>query len=369
MKITLREYRFLLFFLPVFFLKFLDFSASDKIFVITSIVCFVIMVIGIVQEKYAWTKLLFFCMLVVYTGVLVITCGKQGAFFSAVTIMALDKINPKRNIYKCLLWAGTIGMLLSCYMQRKGILTIRYIGGEWTEVYKRSNILSVYLLALICLYLYAQESKRLSLYKIFIIAVLTYAMYKYTGSRTGLISLVVLLTLLISFRYKLFYKNVIIKWLCIISPLIGMISSFFCSYQYGKWPIINTLNSMLQGRLALGKKFLDRYELKLLGQHIFESTDQSNYAVLDCAYLDMLICYGVLFALLWLLVSCITIKYLYERERYIEVATIIAYAVYGISEAFLPNCYLNVSIFLYAECIFFFLDKHQSSKMEELHDT
>lgn len=110
----------------------------------------------------------------------------------------------------------------------------------------------------------------------------------------------------------------------------------------------------MQGRLTHST-----YSLKLLGQRIFESTDPSNFWNLDCAYLDMLICYGVGFAFLWIVSSILVIRWLYASGRYAEMAMMVTYAVYGISETFLPNCFLNVSLFLYAEWIYAKLQNSQ----------
>ena len=96
---------------------------------------------------------------------------------------------------------------------------------------------------------------------------------------------------------------------------------------------------------------MNTYSIKLFGRHIFEDFSPDNYWCLDCAYLDMLLCYGAIFSLIWIVLTKNVLKWLYRENRYIEVATVVAYSVYGISETFLPNGFLNVSIFLYAEYI------------------
>ena len=115
--------------------------------------------------------------------------------------------------------------------------------------------------------------------------------------------------------------------------------------------MLYVVNSMLQGRLELGRRYLNTYSIKLFGQHIFEDFSPDNFWCLDCAYLDMLLCYGAIFSLIWIVLTKNVLNWLYRENRYIEVATVVAYSVYGISETFLPNGFLNVSIFLYAEYI------------------
>ena len=47
----------------------------------------------------------------------------------------------------------------------------------------------------------------------------------------------------------------------------------------------------------------------------------------------------------------IVIKSMYEQKRMIVVSILLMYAVYGITETFLPNCFLNMSFFIYGQYI------------------
>ena len=240
----------------------------------------------------------------------------------------------------------------------------RYIGGEWTTIFKRSNILYISYVAVVCYWLFLK--KNLKIIELAALALLSYVMYKYSGSRTGLLTISILIILLFLFKFKIIQRNRILRILCIIAPAIGMLISYITAAYYGRTNIIYTLDNMMQGRLRQGSIFLNNYNLRLLGQRIFESTADDNYQVLDCAYLDMLICYGVIFAVGWIIYSCAVVKYLYDRERYTEVAVMIMYAVYGISETFLPNGFLNTSMFLYAEYFYYFTEGTIKSKKGKL---
>ena len=355
MNIEYRELRFLIFFIPVFFLKLINITASDKLLVIVSISCFIFFTICILgNEKMGKAKIISMVFLVVFTSILVLTCGKQGAFFSAIMIVALSGIKSYKKIYKVLMAVGSIALLVSMYIERNGQEGARYINGQWVSIYKRSNILYISFFTVVCLYLFQQN--KLKYKQLFTISVIGIIMYKYTGSRTGLLMLIGLVFLLIILRKPKIFHNRIINKLCIFSPLISLCISLFMTILYGNNSAVNILNMMMQGRIYQNNLFFNSYGIKLFGQHIFESMDANNYQVLDCAYMDMLICYGLLFTIIWILGSIVVIKYLYVNERYIEVAIMVVYSIYGISETFLPNCYLNVSLFLYAECLFYMIE-------------
>lgn len=350
-KISYRELRFLVYFLPIFALKLMNITAENKALVGISIVCFGIQIVGFINEKMPKRSVALLAVAVMFTAILVVTCGKQGAFFSTIMILGLYKINPKRIVYKICFWVGVAFVIVSAYIERNGGVGMRYINGTWTSVYKRSNILFISFFAVLCLYLYLQKPNKMSLFKLLIIWAMGYGMYRYSGSRTGFLVLNVLVIMLFLLRNKKICNSRLVRFLCVNSPIIGFLLSYIMAFFYNRNPSLYVVNSMLQGRLALGQRYLNTYSIKLFGQHIFEDFSPNNYWCLDCAYLDMLLCYGAIFSLIWIVLTKNVLNWLYRENRYIEVATVVAYSVYGISETFLPNGFLNVSIFLYAEYI------------------
>ena len=350
-KISYRELRFLVYFLPIFALKLMNITAENKALVWISIVCFGIQIVGFINEKMPKRSVALLAVAVMFTAILVVTCGKQGAFFSTIMILGLYKISPKRIVYKVCFWVGVAFVIVSAHIERNGGVVMRYINGTWTSVYKRSNILFISFFAVLCLYLYLQKPNKMSLFKLLIIWAMGYGMYRYSGSRTGFLVLNVLVIMLFLLRNKKICNNRLVRFLCVNSPIIGFLLSYIMAFFYNRNPSLYVVNSMLQGRLALGQRYLNAYSIKLFGQHIFEDFSPDNYWCLDCAYLDMLLCYGAIFSLIWIVLTKNVLKWLYRENRYIEVATVVAYSVYGISETFLPNGFLNVSIFLYAEYI------------------
>ena len=318
MKLKVKEFRFLLFFLPIYFCKLLNITPSNKWFVLLSIMCFTSLVYGSCKKKISGKIFCILMVLALYTGLMVFTCGKQGPFFSVMIILALHGIEDKRRIYKVSFWVGIIAVLVSCYIERNGAIGVRYIGGEWTEVYKRSNILYISFVAVVSFYIFLIKEKKMEIWRLLAILFIGYAMYKYSGSRTGLVIIVLLVLMLFAFRFKAF-------------------------------------DNMLQGRIRLGSLYFDRNDISIFGQHLYHNYSPNDFWNLDCAYYYMLLGYGLIYTIVWLWLSCKLIKYLYDRNRFFEVAVMVIYAVYGMTETFLPNGFLNASIFLYAEYLYHIL--------------
>lgn len=351
MKVNKRERAFLLFFLPLFTLKMLNTTAENSLQMILGIGCFLMFITHIFHEKYDYRVLKLLAVLLVYTAILVFTCGKQGPFFSIVMVLAMKGIDMDRKIYKICYLFGVLSLAIACYLNRNGVETMRFVNGEWVSMIKRSNILYVCFTALACLYM-LKFRKGLTYKQIVGIFVASYFMFVYVGSRTGFISMIFLIVMILLLKNKYIKRMFLFKYGCLFSPLICMLFSVFSGLKYGKFEIFTVLDMMLQGRIAQNNAYLNRYDIKLFGQHIYEGSNTGDFWNLDSAYLDMLICEGLIFALLWIVVSFAVIKYMYNRNRMIEVAILVMYAIYGISETFLPNCFLNMSLFLYGEYLY-----------------
>ena len=93
MKINYNDLKFLVFFIPIYFLKLLNITAENKLLIGVSLVCFIFTVFGFAMKKAEMRTLCMLAVLLSFTALLVIVCGKQGAFFSAVMILALYDIN------------------------------------------------------------------------------------------------------------------------------------------------------------------------------------------------------------------------------------------------------------------------------------
>lgn len=350
-SISKKEWAFLLYFLPLFAIKLLDITSASILLKLVGVICVLLFALNISQNQYKIQYFRLFVLLILYSAVLVFTSGKQGVFFSMLMLFSMYGINMNKHIYKVCFSVGVLFLVGACINAGNGSEVTRFMNGEWVTMVKRSNLLYVSYTAVLCLYLFMQQ-EQLTKLEFIAIVVISYCMYLYVGSRTGLGAIALLLVLIVLLKKTKCHKLGIIKYGCILSPLICMVFCVYSGLKYGKNPIWEVLNMMLQGRIEQNNAYLERYDIRLFGQHIYESTDVNDFWILDCAYLDMLICSGLLFALLWIVFNGLVIKYMYERKRMIAVSVLVMYAVYGISETFLPNCFLNMSFFIYGQYIY-----------------
>ena len=349
MKIRKSDALFLIYFVPIFFIKLLNYTAADTVLKIATILAFSIyFTYTIITEQISKKEFWVYLIIIAVCAILMFTSGKEGAFFSTIALFAIRNVDYKKT-YPILISVALLAVII--YVIRigdAGRTVVRYINGTWESVFKRSNIIFVSYFALLSLVLLYKRNCVNSC-ELTIGALLSFGLYKYSMNRSGFLCALLLIGLILIFKSPKIRKNKLVKNLCWLSPIICFLLSFLLSFFYGRFRFITILDHILQGRFAQGHAFLNAYSVKLLGQKIYENTSVSGYMVLDSAYLDMLLCYGIVLFVAYMWISVKTIKYLQDQDRYVEMIVIIAYSVYGISETFLTNCFLNMSILLYGE--------------------
>jgi len=362
-QITSTELFILLFYIPIFFLKLLNILSNNILLQAVSIVSAIFVVLLALKRKYSFRELLFWLVIFLLSGIVMLCSKKQGLFFTVLLIFAMRDTEYKKLV-NVLFVVAILGVLLSMYFNREATASVRYINGAWTIIYKRSNILYVAFFALSTLFL-MRNSQKLSIVVIVINFILSTIMYYYSGSRSGLYVSLFLTVILILFKIKFLQNKKVVHILCALFPTLCFIFSVYSGVRYGKDSWLNDLNTLLQGRIAQNSIFLEEYDIKFFGQYIFEHGG-SVYRVLDCTYIDMLLAYGGLVSVVWCFISYKVILNLCRQKRFVEVAIILAYAIYGLTETFLPNCFLNLSLLIYSDYINAIIKKFFCSKRQKM---
>lgn len=90
-------------------------------------------------------------------------------------------------------------------------------------------------------------------------------------------------------------------------PILSAYVMFLLTYFYRQSnPLLQKINSLLSGRLALGERGFNQYGFSILGQHMVERswggttgmkmfmTDQSKYFFIDSSFIRIMILYGII---------------------------------------------------------------------------
>lgn len=188
--------------------------------------------------------------------------------------------------------------------------------------------------------------------------ILNIILFVITNSRTSC-ALIVLATIIYLFtHYKTKYSLLInSKKVGIIASMMYILATFF-SYilanlysPFNKFIVL--INKLLSGRIGLSQTFVKEYPINLLGTNIViqspnfltDKVYNFNYAVLDNAYLKILLNFGILTVILYAIIIYLTFKYM---DTSLTKDMFIIYVIYLILS-------FNEQSTLFLEINFFFL--------------
>lgn len=186
------------------------------------------------------------------------------------------------------------------------------------------------------------------------LGIIAYVLYKLTGTRLafGLTVLSIFLFLLFSHMKKNKSMFRAVTSLTIYSPFICAIASISAHALYNPDSrFFEKLNSLLSQRLYLGKMGIVNYGITLFGQKIiWRGFDRNtltfeNYNFVDCTYLHLLLEFGMVFLIIFLVLLTVGIKKAYKNENYNMCWALCLICVLGMTEPWLLNFTFNPFMF------------------------
>lgn len=191
--------------------------------------------------------------------------------------------------------------------------------------------------------------KNLTKWETFFLGAVTFGCWMLTKTQSLFIVIVLLMLYLIyrDTRVNDKLKKSIAKYVVIITPLLAIFIMIFYS---SKSAIFSMLNRLVTGRFALLHSFYNVYGIKLLARKIEISNWSANtklrYSILDNAYGQLFIIYGLLAAVVFLLAYyCLVKKAGRENDHSLLLLVIIIFA-YGMIETYIFRMPYNFSIIM-----------------------
>lgn len=256
----------------------------------------------------------------VMEGLLFIYCGRNFSFRKA----ALTSFVSIAMALIVVVGASSFGIIRD-YVDISAMRTRHYLG------FLYSLHPSMYIFTLTCLWLYLREDN-LQIVELIIWSLLNYLVYKATVSRLSFVlALFVLLVVLFVRATKgRFILNRTVALLCVSSFIVAAVFSFVVTVLYTPTdPIFAKLNSssLLAGRLSLGQNALDDYGITAFGQSIQfignglradGSLTTGRYNYIDCLYILILVRYGWVYLLGFLVLMTIAAWHAWQlRDPYL----------------------------------------------------
>ena len=183
------------------------------------------------------------------------------------------------------------------------------------------------------------------------------AVFLFTNSRMAFIMSLVLSLFFLMLKKENRFKGKILYQISKLCFPVLMIVCYICSWLYkGGYYIsqLNILNIMMSYRLGFMRNYLRGYGIKLFGQTI-KTVSYSQalrtgeaWSGLDNSYMYILICWGLIIAIILSLLYYQLGKYNYEKTNKYEAFVVIVLCIIGIAENYLSLVGDNIAIIMIA---------------------
>lgn len=352
---------YITFFSILSFGKGLGLDFNDKMFLLLGVIASIFLVFQVVLYKYTWVDIFKILFWIGFSIIILANAGKTTVFISIITIILAKNINYNK-LMKCIFITRLISFVIVVTLSiigiidndvytkidEKGIEILRYSLG-----FSHPNITFLNFFILVTLYVYL-KNKNIKLVNYLVIIISAIVLYKITYSRTGLISIFIVIFFSVLFNRISFDKNKIFKNIIIFIPSIAGVGSLCISYFYNSSnKVMSFINEILTGRLELGHRFLMNYKINLFGQEIIESSNLDGaYLRIDNGYISLILVYGLISFLLFLCIQTLLLKRLFNEKRYYDILLIVVFLIYGISENYIYNIFVNISLIFINDILF-----------------
>ncbi|MCI9435362.1 MAG: hypothetical protein HFI86_08885 [Bacilli bacterium] len=314
------------------------------------------LILKILIEKHSLKEYFFMAAIMLLCIICFIKSNSLTLIFTPLFIFGAKNIKFK-NVFTFNLWIRIISFLLIISFSLLGlrsnnIFYINRMTGEetyrWSLGFEHANQLHMHFFIIVLLIIYVIYDKFNLFHTICIIGA-NYILYQYSVSRTGFLS--VILSLILVFIFKKMKKNKksilkIFSWIVPILTLFSLSTSMLFNYNS---QILILLNKLLQGRISNSNYYWKLNGVSFLGKKLISN---SSDLILDNSYVILWLNFGILILIIFNLLYVVTSYKLIKNNRYADILIIFSFALYGITEGFLSNVFLNLSL-LYFSTLFY----------------
>lgn len=313
-------------------------------------------IIKILLEKHTVKEYIFMALIMVLIAICFIKSGVLTIILTPLFIFGAKNINLKK-VFIFNLWIRIISFIVIIAFSLTGIrenhifYIYRMTGENVLRLslgFEHANQLHMHFFIIIILIIYVLYDKFKISYAI-IIMLANYILYKYSVSRTGFLSVLVILILTFIFKELTRRKISISKitaWIIPLATTFSLISSMYFSYNSR---VMISLNNLLQGRISNSNYYWKLNGVSLLGQKLISDTTD---LILDNSYVILWLNFGLIILIIFNILYVITSYQLIKDNNYAGLLMIISFALYGVTEGFLSNIFLNISL-IYFSILFY----------------
>ena len=349
--ITYEELFFLMFFSLITFGKSIGLGAENNFLRIITITAFLSLIVKLFISKYTFNEFIIcFFLILIGLGTYLVT-KREGILLSILTLIGLKNIEYKKVfliafIIRLFAFLSTISLAMIGVIENNKIVHWRDGTGfifRYGLGYSHPNLLHSTFFIIVVLFLYLYYEK-INVLNCSIIVMLNLFIYSCAGSRTGYY--LIIFSVILSIVSKINRQKTKYLIYRLIIPFC-LAFTFITSILYGKYEIINKLDSLFSGRIYYTSYFFKNYSMSLLGNNLYLDNN-----LIDNSYIILLANYGLIIFILYILSYQKIINYFIASKKNKELVMISLFSIYGITEGFLSNIFMNLSMVYIGDIIF-----------------
>lgn len=231
-----------------------------------------------------------------------------------------------------------------------------YLGNSYG--FSHPNMLASVFFTILTISMYLNYNQ-ITFQRILMYSSVALVIYYLSSSKTFIMLWFMALVLLLIFKKNSRRHIYLLKKILPLTALIFSILSILAVYKYDQGSQIwMSLNNFFTGRITLAKNAVDTYGITWFGSKVSWITTEKaaieNVAtnVIDNGYLRLLIIYGIIPFVLFIIGLTLLIKRKVKENSMDQVFCIILFLIYGFMEAALFNPQINVFLLLIGELVY-----------------
>lgn len=305
-------------------------------------------------NKYQPKKLVFLAILIVIFSYNFYITKDSRILALIITIIAIRDLDLK-NVLKVTFFEKLILTVSVAFLS----IIMNVNGGRIVLGFSHGNLLMLTFVDLILLYLCIYWEK-INMYKLVILLFVILLCFVITGSRTGLITS--LLIWLLTIGFKCFQIKKVLNILGKFLPIVLMFLSLYLplSVRYGLFigngvkyrEVVDAMDRMLSHRFTLTNLILEHTDIGLISSSTnYKELNVYQYLVVDSGYVQLLLVFGIVGSLIFIILHFAMVQELVRREQYIYIIAVIAMALYAFTENSWCSLKYNFTLFFFVQLL------------------
>lgn len=366
----------LLLYVSLYFYKSTVFAASipnslDNIIRLSAVILFIIKIYF--NDRFSIKEIIIYMIILTISIFIVVQTHYFVVFDILIVTLSSKGINFNtivKIVFTYVLSLTILTIILSIFGKIDNIQYVR--NGKVRNSFGMSytTILGARIFYLIIMYCYIKRNS-FKIYDYILLIIIAIWVDKMCDARLSVVTIILMVISMLIYsllkdkslkNYKLF------SFLMVYSPVIAAIFTVVTSYFYSpnnKYFLF--LDKLLSTRLQLGKQAFNNYSVKLFGQNIqmYGNGGYSNrevgykYFFIDSSYLYALFCYGLVFLIIYLIITTLFLKKCYKQNN---LFLLIVFSVIAISNIVGEDLFnVSFNIFTLAICAYIPIKENSES--------